>query len=208
MAVDHAHGAVLAHDDENLDHQGNANLAVWLGLMALTFMTASFVGSNVYLRGWNPGKFVLKSKELSDLPYFYTLFLLIAGILVLVAGALFVKNRWKAFNGVLAIAAIFFVAVMITEFQLMLWFSNYSKQIATIYTPTLVIQLILSIICVILVIIAGWYASFANKKKLNSFFPVAMNVWIYTVLSSIVILLMEDVMTFGQFAAWCGQHLT
>lgn len=206
MAVDHAHMGHHAHD-ENIDHQGNANLAVWLGLVAMTFTTASFVGSNVYLRGWNPAKFVLQSQLLKDLPYYSTLLLLLSGLLVLLAAVFFARDKWTAFNAVLALATMSFVAVLAVQFRMMIWFMDYSKQIATIYAPTAVLQFLLTLICVILLAYAGWYASYGRKEKINKFFPVAMNVWLYAVFSGIVIMLLEDVMTVGQFAAWCGQHL-
>ncbi|MCF8564048.1 hypothetical protein LLE49_04760 [Alicyclobacillus tolerans] len=209
MAVDRSHmsGAHAAHD-ENLDHQSHANLAVWLGLIALTFMYATFVATNVYLRGWNPSKFILKSNLLKDLPYYNTLVLIISGLLLLLAGTLFIRNQWRGFNLVLALTTLAYVGVLATQFRLMLWFIHYSPQIGTIYGPTSVIEFLLDVISIILLIYAGWYASYANKKKLNQFFPVAMNVWLYTIVSGIVVLLVENVMTVGQFAAWCGQHIS
>jgi uncharacterized membrane protein YozB (DUF420 family) len=205
MAMNQAH--VSAHHEEHVDHQGNANLAVWLGLIAVTFMTGAFVATNVYLRGWNPEKYELKDKLLTDLPYYDVLLLIIAGIILAVAGVFFVKNQWRAFNLTLALATITFVAVFICQFSLTIWFASYNKQIATIYAPSQAIEMCLSLICVILLATSGWYASYGSKAKINAFFPVAMNVWMYTILAGIVILLVEDVMSVGQFAAWCGQHL-
>ncbi|OFW82239.1 MAG: hypothetical protein A2201_04245 [Alicyclobacillus sp. RIFOXYA1_FULL_53_8] len=208
MAVDHARGIAHNAHDENIDHQGNANLAVWVGLVGITFMYATFVATNVYLRGWNPQKFVLTAKLLNDLPYYTTLGLILSGILFFLAGMFFVKDRWRAFTLTLALATLAWVAVLLTQFRLMLWFIGYSPQIRTIYGPSAVIQFLLELIGAILLAYAGWYASYNNKAKLNKFFPVAMNVWAYTVVSTIVALLVENVMTVGQFAAWCGQHLT
>lgn len=197
-----------AHD-ENLDHQGNLNLALWLGMVSATFFTATFVGTNLYLRGWSPTKFVEPTGALvQDAPYFNTLFLLLASALLFVAGVLFVKNRWRAFNAVLAVVTLAYVAVMIGQFDLMVKFVSSSQQVATIYGPTATIQFLLSILSVILCIYTGWYTSFANKARVNYFFPVAVNVWLYSAASGIVILLTENVMTVGKFAAWCGQHLT
>lgn len=210
MAVNQAHAGEHRAHDENLDHQANGNLAVWLGLVALTFMTASFVGSNVYLRGWNPSKFDVRFKNqllLQDIPFIHILLLLVSVVFLLIAGTFFVKNRWRAFNLMLALTTLAYVGVMITAFDMMIWFGNYSPQVATIYAPTETIQFLLSVICVVLLMIAGWYSSFGSKRKINSFFPVAMNVWMYTAFSSLVIWLMEDVVSIGQFAAWCGQHL-
>ncbi|MCL6632786.1 MAG: hypothetical protein K6T63_09145 [Alicyclobacillus herbarius] len=195
-----------AGHEEHIDPQANANLAVWLGLVALTFMSAVFVASNVYLRGWNPAKFVLKNQLLTDLPYWDTLLLIVSGVLVVVAGVFFAKDRWRVFNSVLALAVLSWVATALIQFRLMLWFAGYSKQIKTIDGPTSMIVFGLTAVSVILIAIAGWYASFANKRKINEFFPVAMNVWVYTVMFGIVVLLMERVLTVGQFAAWCGLH--
>ncbi|MBX5435973.1 MAG: hypothetical protein IRZ33_01995 [Alicyclobacillaceae bacterium] len=209
MAMHGAHAGGHPAHDEHIDHQGNANLAVWLGLIALTFTTAAFVAANVYLRGWNPSKFDrVTAGLLKELPYWDTLFLIIAGVLLLIAAPLFVKNRWKAFNGVLALATIAFMVVLVIQFRLMIWFTWASPQVATLYAPTAVIEFLLTLLSVILLAVAGWYANFGSKKKINGFFPIAMNVWLYTIISAIVILLVEDVMSIGEFAAWCGQHLT
>jgi uncharacterized membrane protein YozB (DUF420 family) len=207
MSTNHAQADVHFDHNENIDHQGNANLAVWLGLVALTFMTATFVACNVYLRGWAPSKFHLSDKVLTDLPYVTVLLSIISVILLFVAASFFARDKWRAFNLVLALTTLVYIAQVMVEFNLMLWFAGYSKQVATIYAPTAVMEFALTVVCVILLVAAGWYASFANKRKINSFFPVGMNVWLYAAFSNVVILLVEDVMSVGQFAAWCGQHL-
>jgi uncharacterized membrane protein YozB (DUF420 family) len=209
MATEHAHAGVHFDHNENIDHQGNANFAIWLGLVSLTFMTATFVASNVYLREWSPSKFHLSTAPLlRDLPNVSVLLSIVSALLLLGAGVAFVKNRWVAFNALLGVSVLSYAAELIVQFNLMVWFTGASQQMATIYAPTAVIQFLLTFVCVILLAVAGWYASFPNKAKINSFFPAAMNVWLYAAASSIVILLMEDVISFGQFAAWCGQHLT
>lgn len=196
------------HDD-NIDHQGNLNLAMWLGMVSVTFITASFVATNLYLRGWSPTKFdVSLAPILKDVPYYDTLFQLLAAILLFVSGGFFTKNRWKAFNAVLALVTILFVGVLIAQFELMIRFGNASVQVATIYTPTAVIQFLVTLVCVVLCVVTGWYASFANKRRVDYFFPAAMNVWLYSIASGVVILLTEDVMSVGRFAAWCGMHLS
>ncbi|WP_067931746.1 hypothetical protein [Alicyclobacillus kakegawensis] len=205
VRMEKGHGGQVVHD-ERIDPQANANLAVWLGLAALTFMAAVFVASNVYLRGWNPSKFTLNNQLLTDLPYWDTLILIVSGVLVLVAATFFARDRWQAFNAVLALAVLSWVATTLIQFRLMLWFAGYNQQIKTIDWPTSMIVFALTFISTVLIAIAGWYASFANKAKVNAFFPVAMNVWLYTVMFGIVVLLMERVLTVGQFAAWCGLH--
>lgn len=204
----HPSSGLHMNHDENIDHQSNANFAVWCGLVALTFMTATFVASNVYLRGWSPTKFVLNTGLLKDLPYYTVLLSIISAGVLLVASRFFIKDRWRAFSITLAVATIFYIALAAVQFQLMLRFGHVSVQAATIYVPTAVIQFCLTGVGVVLLAVAGWYTGFANKAKINGFFPVAMNVWLYTAMSGIVILLIEDVLTVGQFAAWCGQHLT
>lgn len=214
MAMHEVHGASGHHhfDDENYDHQGHANLATWLGLVAATFTTASFVASNVYLRGWNPTKFNTNFANqqylLKDLPYVDVLMMLVSGVLLLIAASLFRRNKWKAFNLLLALSTLSYVTVLITQFKLMVWFAGSSQQIATIYAPTAAIQFLFTFLCVILLGFAGWFASYGSKAKINYYFPVFMNVWLYTILAGIVILFLENVLTIGQFAAWCGQHLT
>lgn len=209
MSTDHGHaGGVHFDHNENIDHQGNANLATWAGLVSLTFMTGTFVASNVYLREWSPTKFHLESGILKDLPNVSVLLSIVSALLLLGASAFFVRNRWRAFNTLLALAVLSYVGELITQFNLMVWFAGQSQQVATIYAPTEVMQFLLTLVCVILLAAGGWYASFRNKDKINRFFPVAMNVWLYAAFAAIVILLMEDVISFGSFAAWCGQHLT
>ncbi|QSO54471.1 hypothetical protein JZ785_12310 [Alicyclobacillus curvatus] len=193
---------------ENMDPQANANFATWAGLVALTFMTATFVASNVYLRGWSPTKFVLKSALLKDLPYYAVLLSILSAVILLVASQFFTRDKWRAFSLTLALGTLSYVALAAVQFQLMLRFGHASAQSATIYAPTAVIQFALTTVGVVLLAAAGWYTGFANKAKINAFFPVAMNVWLYSAMSGIVILLLEDVLTVGQFAAWCGQHLT
>lgn len=202
----HGPGHIDMH--EGIDAQGNANFAVWCGLVALTFMTGTFVAANVYLRGWSPTKFNLKPSLLTSLPDYSVLMAIVSAILLVIAGGFFVKNRWGAFNAMLGLSTLAYVAMTGIQFRLMLWLGHDSVQSATAYAPTAVVQFVLSCICVILLVVAGWYSSFASKTKVNRFFPVAMNVWLYTAFSSIVILLLENVLTIGQFAAWCGQHLT
>ncbi|QSO49002.1 hypothetical protein [Alicyclobacillus mengziensis] len=207
MAVNPSTTPHLDHH-ENMDPQANANLAVWGGLVAVTFLTSTFVASNVYLRGWSPTKFVLKSALLKDLPYYAVLLSILSAVILLVASRFFAKDKWRAFSLTLALGTLSYVALAVVQFQLMLRFGHASAQSATIYAPTAIIQFVLTAVGVVLLAATGWYMGFANKAKINAFFPVAMNVWLYSAMSGIVILLLEDVLTVGQFAAWCGQHLT
>lgn len=197
----HAHG-------HNIDHQGNANLGVWLALIGITFMTGSFVASNVYLRGWNPTKYVFHQQMLHNLPYFDVLMLLVSALLLLAAGAAFARRKWQPFRVLLALSTLSYASVFVTQLQLFVGFADYNQQIATIYAPSQGIELCLTFICLILLVFAGYYASFGNKAKLNAYFPVSMNVWLYTIFAGVVILLLEHVLTIGQFAEWCGLHLT
>lgn len=206
MSVPSTTGVHFDHH-ENIDPPGNANLAVWCGLVALTFMTGTFVAANVYLRAWSPSKFKLNVSLLTQLPYYYVILAVISAVLLITAGSFFVKNRWTGFKAMLALSTLSYMAMTLIEFRLMLWLGHVNQQIATIDVPSAVVEFVLSAIGVILLATAGWYASYANKTKLNRFFPVAMNVWLYTAFSGIVMLLLENVMTVGQFAAWCGQHI-
>lgn len=206
VAMNETHVQSSHGHEENIDHQGNANLAVWLGLASLTFFSATFIASNVYLRGWNPSKFTLKNALLKDVPYWDTLLLLVSGILVLVAAIFYTRNKWAAFRGILAITTLSYTAAALVQLRLTIWFGHAGKQIATIYTPTAILVFLLAIVSVIMLAFAGWYSSYADKTRINQFFPIGMNVWLYTALFGIVVLLVEDVMTVGQFAAWCGLH--
>lgn len=208
MAIQHApeHGHI--DHEENIDRQGNLVLGIWLGLCAITFTSASFVAANVYLRKWSPTKFTLpNSALLHDLPYYSTLMLIVSGILCLIAGTLFAKNKWKAFNGVLALTTLSFVAVVTIDLRLFLWFANGSPQVRTAYAPTAFMELGVSVTSLVLLAFAGWYASYGNKARINYYFPAVMNWWLYNAMFGIVVLLLENVITVGSFAAWCGQHI-
>ncbi|GMA49673.1 hypothetical protein GCM10025857_10300 [Alicyclobacillus contaminans] len=208
MSDMHANSDAHIDHHENIDPQGNANLAVWLGLVSLTFMTATFVGSNVYLRKWSPSKFQLDNSLLRNLPYVTVLLSVLAVLLLFVAAAFFKRDRWRPFRAVLALTTLVYLAQVIVQFNLMLWFAGYSKQVATIYAPTAVMEFLLSVVCIVLLAGVGWYSAYGNKRMVNGYFPVAMNVWLYTAFSNVVILLVENVVSVSQFAAWCGQHLT
>ncbi|MCL6593351.1 MAG: hypothetical protein K6T31_05195, partial [Alicyclobacillus sp.] len=147
MSVDQAHmSGHAAHHDEHVDHQANANFAVWCGLTALTFTTGTFVASNVYLRGWSPSKFVLDDRLLRDLPYYTVLFSVISALLLLLAASFFKRDRWKAFNLTLALATLTYAVTTLTQFRMTLWFAGYSKQVATIYAPTSAMQFLLNVV--------------------------------------------------------------
>ncbi len=146
--------------------------------------------------------------RLQDLPYFATLLLIVSGILCLIAGALFAKNRWPALNGVLALTVLSYIAVVGIELRLLLWFTFTSVQMRTAYAPTAFIELGVSVTSVVFLAVSGTYASYGNKARLNYFFPAAMNWWLYNALFGIVVLLVENVITVRSFVAWCGQHLT
>lgn len=208
MAMEETQVHVHHVDDENLDRQANANLGVWFGLAALTFFSATWLASNVYLRGWSPTKFQLNNALLKDLPYLETLLLIVSGVLIFIAGAFFVKNKWTAFRAALALAVLSFVATAAVQFRMTIWLTGYSPQIRTIDAPSAAIGFLLSATSVVLLAVAGWYTSYGSRRKINQFFPVAVNVWIYTVMFGIIVLFLEDVITVGQFAAWCGLHVT
>jgi len=200
----HGAGSEHAHAEDPVK---NGLIGVWLGLVALTFFLAVWIGSNAYLRSWSPAKFSLSAGAGQELPYWDTLVLIIACIVLFIAGSLFKKGAWRGFNAMLMLTAILFLAFTDIEFWLLQYFLSASVQVKTAYFATTAIQFTLGCLSVLLLIIAGVYASYRNKEKIRNFFPVVMNVWLYTVAISIVILLVTDVMTVGQFGAWCGTKL-
>ena len=183
------------------------NMAVWLGLCAITFFYATFIATNVYLRGWSPGKFTLDQSRVSNLPYYAVLELVLTFIVLLIAGALFRARKWKALNAALGAIGVLFVAYTLLQFQIVVMFSHMSPQVWTAYMPSSVIQLLLSLVCVVHVAWIGWRSTFRNRRPLQALFPLGMNWWMYSVITSVVTYLLTDVMTVGSITAWCGMHL-
>jgi uncharacterized membrane protein YozB (DUF420 family) len=201
-AAEHSagHGAhVPDHDVPKAE-----NMGIWLGLTAFTFFYGTFIASNVYLRGWSPTKFALDQHKISNIPY-YSIFDLIALFIVLIiAGSLFKAKKWKALNGVMALTGLLFVLYTLFQFWIIQMYGAMSPQIWTAYMPAGVLQLILAIASLVYIAWVGWRSTFKNKAPLQRVFTLGMNIWLYTVITSVATYLLTDVMTMGSIAQWCG----
>ena len=102
MSAHHAPDWVPARHGTGIKHDGI--FATWLSLLSFTFFIATFVASNVYLRGWNPEQFNVSLGYYADLPNYSTLVLLVAGIITFVAGGAYRKGAWKSLQAWLGLA--------------------------------------------------------------------------------------------------------
>lgn len=204
--LSHTAGHEPAHGHEH-DVPKQQNMAIWLGLCALTFFYATFVASNVYLRGWSPAKFAMKQLQIHNLPYLALLDLIACFIVMLVAGSYFKKKRWQALNRSLAVLGLLFVLYALFQFWIIGMFAAMSPQIWTAYMPAGVMQFLLAVTCIVYIGWVGWRSTLKDKTLLMRTFPLGMNFWMYTVISSVVVYLLTDVMTVGSIAQWCGMHL-
>lgn len=201
-------GAVHAIDSgHEHDIPKQQNMATWLGICAITFFYATFIASNVYLRGWSPSKFTLDTSKVGSLPYYSVLTLVLTFIVLLVAGGLFRSKKWRALNAVMAFIGLLFVAYVIMQFQLVVMYGQLSAQVWTAYMPSGVMQLLLALLSLVFVGWVGWRSTFRSKTAFRRLFPIGMNYWMYCVLTSVVTYLLTDVMSVGSIAQWCGAHL-
>jgi len=183
------------------------NMAIWLGLAGLTFFYATFVGSNIYLRGWSPSKFALSQAEVHNLPYYALLDLIAAFITMMIAGALFKQKRWQATNIALAVLGLLVVLYALFQLWIIEMFGGMSAQIWTAYMPSSVIQLLLAIASLIYIAWIGWRSTLRDKSHFMRIFPLGMNIWMYMFMSNVVVYFLTDVVTIGSFVQWCGMHL-
>jgi uncharacterized membrane protein YozB (DUF420 family) len=209
MASEHpvAHGSVHEPLDPEQIHK-NARLAVWLGLVSFTFFFATAVAANVYLRKWSPDQFTLQLAEgPKEMLWLSVILLLLCGILLLLAGRYFRTDRWTRFNAAMSLVTLCFFAYGLLQ----VWFIRYllqqSPQIWTAYVGVAVFQVLLAALSILLLIGAAFYTGFRNKQRLHAWIPAVMNVWLYTVITGIVVIFLTDLMTVSEFADYCGIKL-
>ncbi len=201
MAANHQHNYPPAYEP-GPGMKDNGQFAVWLGLISALFFIATFVSSNVYLRGWSPDVFNLK--QTSDLPYLSTLVLLAGAVAALFTGSAFRKRANGAFTVGLLLSAALFAVSLVLETLLIKEFAALGPAAWTAYLTVYLCQWIMLAICVILFVIAIAFHFGGKEKKLVRLVPAAMSVWLFTVMLGLAILLLTNVMTVGQFAEWCG----
>lgn len=186
----------------------NGQLATWLGLVSFTFFLATFVASNVYLRGWKPEVFgVPISPEIQNLSYISTLVLIVTGILLMFAGVQFRNSQYKLFRGTMAVGAILYVSYFILQIQLLKGYIAQGTAIATINAPITAFQMLGTLVSLGMIAAVGWYGDSKDGKVLRRLVPGAMAVWMYAVVVGITVLIITDVVHVGEFAEWCGQKV-
>jgi uncharacterized membrane protein YozB (DUF420 family) len=185
----------------------NGIFATWLSLIAFTFFLATFVAANVYLRAWSPDKFNVDFGDSANLPYVTTLFLLIAGFIVLLAGSFYKQNKRKAFMGTMVLATIAFFVYGLTEMWLLVDTYYLGAQAWTAYLGIYALQVALALVNIVFIGAIAKHFGDRNDAALRRLVPAAMSVFMYTVVVGISVLLVTDVVSVGQFAEWCGTKL-
>ncbi|BCJ86869.1 hypothetical protein [Effusibacillus dendaii] len=186
----------------------NGQLAAWLGLTSFTFMMGTFVAANVYLRGWNPQVFgVQLPDEIKNLSYISTLVLIVTTVVLMIAGILFRNSSYKKFLGTMGFGALLYTAYLILQIELCVKYFQAGAAITTINATITIFQIITALVSLGFIAAVGWYGDSQNGKALRRLVPGAMAVWTYAVITGIVVLIITDVVSVGQFADWCGTRL-
>ncbi|MGD8190779.1 hypothetical protein ACQCN2_12435 [Brevibacillus ginsengisoli] len=180
----------------------NAQLGVWLGLISALFLIATFVSSNVYLRGWSPEVFALKYQ--TDLPYQSTLTLLIGAVMAIFTGNAFRNRKDGMFAAGLFVSLMLFAASFVQECLLIKEMAALGPAAWTAYVTVYVCQAIMLLISVILFVVAVAFQLRRNEQALKRFIPASMSVWLFTLMLGLGILLLTNVMSVEQFTEWCG----
>lgn len=180
----------------------NAQLGVWLGLISALFLIATFVSSNVYLRGWSPEVFALKYQ--TELPYTSTLTLLIGALASIFTGNAFRNRKDGAFAAGLYLSMILFAAAFVQECMLIKEMAALGPAAWTAYVTVYVCQAIMLLISVVLFVVAIGFQLRRNENVLKRFIPASMSVWLFTLMLGLAILLLTNVVSVEQFAEWCG----
>jgi magnesium-transporting ATPase (P-type) len=185
----------------------NGIYATWLGLIAFTFFFGTFVAANVYLRGWAPDKFTVDFGANADLPAITTLILLATGFILLLAGNFFRSNAMSKFNFMMILATLGMTAYAVTQIWLMVYTHELGPHAWTTHMSIYFLQLGLALTCIAFMMFMGKYFSERNMKALNRLVPAAMSVFLYTVATGVLTLVITDMISVGEFAEWCGTRI-
>lgn len=185
----------------------NGIFATWLSLISFTFFFGTFMAANVYLRGWSPDKFTVSFGGNLDLPAVSTLLLIVTGIIVLAAANFFRRDKRKAFQATLVLAVLAYVAQAITQIRLLVFTFGLGPAAWTTSLMIFILQLALSLICIGFLVAIGIYFSDRNEKALRRLVPAAMSVFMYTIIIGVLVLVLTDMITIGQFTQWCGTKI-
>jgi uncharacterized membrane protein YozB (DUF420 family) len=209
MSMQHAmHDHEIQMHPSPAENRKNVNFATWLGLVSFTFFYGTAVASNAYLRSWSPEKFKIPTGFAYETPYLATLVLLVIFPVLLLAGRYFKKREWKKLNRTFVVLVPLFVVYADLCFWLMHLLLQQSPQVRTAYFGISILQFGLACLSLVLIAVNGWFSTYRDDEPIRKYFPASMNVWLYTVVSAIVVLVITDVVNFGQFADWCGTKLT
>jgi heme/copper-type cytochrome/quinol oxidase subunit 3 len=204
MSAHHAPDWVPHREGTGFKHDGT--LATWLGLLSYTFFLGVFVAANVYLRGWAPDKF--GGQDYANLPEYSTLVLLLAGLLVTLGGSFWKQGSYKAFQAMMILSTLAFTGYTILLMWLLVHTYDLGPAAWTTNIGIYACQIILAAADLIFLAYIGKYFAERNEKKLRTFVPLAMSMFLYTVIVGITVLLVTEMITVGQFAEWCGNRIT
>lgn len=180
-------------------------LGTWLGLIAFTFMFATFIASNVYLRGWSPGTFSMKLPGyVQNMVNTSVIFTVLTGILSLGVGISYKKRKDVTFITLFLVNGCAFLTNLILTGYLIAQYKTIGPAAWTAYGMVEIFMFALELVSVAFSITGFIYILGNNTKALNRFVPAAMSVWIYTVLMGIIVFIQCDLIQIGQFAEWCG----
>ncbi|MFD2171839.1 hypothetical protein [Tumebacillus lipolyticus] len=185
----------------------NGVFATWLSLISFTFFFATFVAANVYLRGWAPDKFTVDFGPNADLPAITTIILLVAGFILLLAGNFFRSNAMGKFNVMMILATLAITAYAVMQIWLMVYVHEQGAHAWTTHMGIYLLQLCLALVCITFMMFIGKYISERNIKALNRLVPAAMSVFLYTVITGVLTLVITDMISVGEFAEWCGTRI-
>lgn len=185
----------------------NGVFATWLSLIAFTFFIGTFVAANVYLRGWAPDKFTIDFGANANLPAFTTIFLLVAGFLLLLAGNFFRANQMGKFNVMMVLATLAITGYAAMQLWLMSFVHGLGAHAWTTHMGIYLLQFSLALVCIGFMMAIGKYYSERNIKALNRLVPAALSVFLYTVMTGILTLVITDMISVGEFAEWCGTRI-
>jgi uncharacterized membrane protein YozB (DUF420 family) len=184
-------------------------LGTWLGLISFTFLFATFIASNVYLRGWSPEIFSVNlPAEVQNIVYLNFLFTLLAGILSISAGIGYKKKKSTLFISLYVLMGMAFLGDMILTGWIINQYYGISSAAWTAYGMVEIFMFILDLISMILFVIGFFYMRPKKIQALNRFIPGALSVWVYTMIMGIVVFIQCDLIQIGQFLEWCGMKLT
>lgn len=183
----------------------NGQLATWLGLISFTFLFATFIASNVYLRGWSSETFSVKlSTPLQNVVNITMLFTILAGILSLGVGISYKKRNNTLFSSFLILTGVSFLADIILTWVLI---NQYKAMGAAPWTTYGMVEIFMLALHVVSFVFFSFGLVYMLRNKggvLNRFIPASLSVWIYTVLMGIIVFIQCNLVQIGQFAEWCG----